>query len=170
MNLETPLAFTDVPGYAPHLSRLLSMMTYVRGTTLQAVKGLSVAQLDYLVRPEGNIIGMLLAHMAAVEEAYFTYTATEQVEDWEGPALSLGAAGQEALRGRPLEHYLTELSRVRAQTEARFLELDDAWLQQTDEMWDTPTSNYFKWFHVFEDEINHRGQIRLIRRLMPGSL
>lgn len=36
--------------------------------------------------------------------------------------------------------------------------------------WGTPTSNYFKWFHVFEDEINHRGQIRLIRKLTPGGL
>lgn len=24
-------------------------------------------------------------------------------------------------------------------------------------------NNYFKWFHVFEDELNHRGQIRWLR-------
>jgi hypothetical protein len=30
MELEHPLAFTDIPGYTPHISRLLSMMTYVR--------------------------------------------------------------------------------------------------------------------------------------------
>lgn len=169
MELEHPLAFTDIPGYTPHLSRLISMMSYVRETSLQAVEGLSVAQLDYLVRPDGNTIGMLLAHMAAVEAAYFMQTVSwEQVGN--SPALSLGAAGREALRGQPLEHYLAELARVREQTEKGFRELDDAWLRQLDASWGTPTSNHFKWFHVFEDEINHRGQIRLIRRLLPENL
>ncbi len=169
MELTQPLAFTDIPGYTPHLSRLLSMMSYVRHTTLQAVEGLNVAQLDYLVRPDGNSIGMLLAHMAAVEAAYFIQTVgTGQVED--SPALRLGKAGREALRGRPLEHYLTELARVREQTERGFLALDDAWLRQLDSSFGMPTSNHFKWFHVLEDEINHRGQIRLIRRMMPGDL
>jgi hypothetical protein len=65
------------------------MMTYVRRTTLQAVEGLNVAQLDYLVRPDGNTIGMLLAHMAAVEDEYFLETvekvevATVQLSNWE---------------------------------------------------------------------------------------
>jgi C-terminal processing protease CtpA/Prc len=28
-------------------------------------------------------------------------------------------------------------------------------------------NNYFCWFHVFEDEINHRGQIRLLAKQLP---
>ena len=27
----------------------------------------------------------------------------------------------------------------------------------------------FKWFHVLEDEVNHRGQIRIIRRRLPSA-
>lgn len=170
MELEQPLAFTDLPGYTPHLSRLLSMMTYVRETTLHAARDLSTAHLDTLVHPAGNTIGMLLAHIAAVEDGYFHDTVTGRPFDWEAPACALGAAGRAALKGRPLEHYLNELGRVRAQTETGFLELDDAWLHTTDPSWGTPASNYFKWFHVFEDEINHRGQIRLIRKLLPTEL
>jgi hypothetical protein len=30
-----------------------------------------------------------------------------------------------------------------------------------------PANNHFKWFHVFEDEINHRGQIRWLRARLP---
>jgi uncharacterized damage-inducible protein DinB len=165
MELEHPLAFTDIPGYTPHISRLLSMMTYVRRTTLQAVEGLNVAQIDYLVRPDGNTIGMLLAHMAAVEDEYFLETV-EKVEVADSPALKLGEAGRAALHGQPLEHYLAELKRVRAQTEKGFLELGDEWLHETDMSMGILTSTYFKWFHVFEDEVSHRGQIRLIRRLM----
>lgn len=169
MKLEHPLAFGDISGYTPHISRLLSMMTYVRRTTLQAVEGLNVAQLDHLVRPEGNTIGMLLAHMAAVEEGYF-FETVKNAEIADSPALNLGEEGRAELRGQPLEHYLGELSRVREGTEEGFLGLNDNWLQQLDSSWSTPTSNYFKWFHVFEDEVNHRGQIRLIRRMVPENL
>ncbi|WQI98124.1 integrase, partial [Rossellomorea vietnamensis] len=28
---------------------------------------------------------------------------------------------------------------------------------------------HFKWFHVFEDELNHRGQIRMIKKRMKDN-
>ena len=31
----------------------------------------------------------------------------------------------------------------------------------------TPANHHWCWFHVFEDEISHRGQIRLIRQNSP---
>ena len=169
MIVENPLQFGDLPGYTPHISRLLAMMHYVRGTTLYAAKDLNIAQLDYLPHPAGNSIGMLLAHIAAVEEGYYLGTVEDQDVDWETPARALGEIGRKSLQGEPLEHYLAELERVREQTLVGFRNCNDTWLHETDESWGTPTSNYFKWFHVFEDEVNHRGQIRLIRRLLPDE-
>ena len=81
MILQNPLMFEDIPGYTPHISRLLAMMNCVCDTTLYAVKDLSVAQLDYLPHSEGNSIGMLLAHIAAVEEGYYLDTLEYQVVD-----------------------------------------------------------------------------------------
>ena len=170
MTIQNPLLFEDLPGYTPHVSRLLAMMHYVRETTLRAVKDLSVPQLDFLPHTAGNSVGMLLAHIAAVEEGYYLGTIEHQEVDWETPARALGETGRKALRDRPLEHYLAELERVREQTLAGFRNRDDAWLHEADESRNTPASNYFKWFHVFEDEINHRGQIRLIRNLLPAEL
>ena len=167
MTFEHPMLLTDQPGYTPHVGRLLGMMHYARQTTLRAARDLNVAQLDYLPHPEGNSIGMLLAHIAAVEEGYYLGTVASQEVDWETPARALGEAGREALRGRPLGHYLSELGRVRAQTLEGFLHLDDSWLHAEDMNWDEPANNYFRWFHVLEDEVNHRGQIRLIRKLFP---
>ena len=43
------------------------MLTYARSTTLAAVEGLTLAELDNLHDPESNSIGALLAHIAAVE-------------------------------------------------------------------------------------------------------
>ena len=165
MAFEHSMLLTDQPGYTPHVSRLLGMMHYARETTLRSARDLDTAQLDYLPHPEGNSVGMLLAHIAAVEEGYYLGTVASQEVDWETPARALGEAGREALRGRPLEHYLDELGRVRAQTLEGFLHLDDSWLHAEDMNWGEPANNYFRWFHVFEDEINHRGQIRLIRKL-----
>ncbi|EDL66474.1 hypothetical protein BSG1_03940 [Bacillus sp. SG-1] len=43
--------------------------------------------------------------------------------------------------------------------------LNDDWLL-TEKEWGhgAPYNHYYLWFHVFEDEINHRGQIRSIKR------
>jgi uncharacterized damage-inducible protein DinB len=45
---------------------------------------------------------------------------------------------------------------------------DDAWLHETTPFFSNGKlmNNYFKWFHVLEDETSHRGQILLIRKLI----
>lgn len=73
------------------------------------------------------------------------------------------------LVGAP-EHYLDALERVRQQSLKGSLELNDDRLHLLDAGRKTPTSNDFKWFYVFEDELEHRGQIRLIRRILPDNL
>ncbi len=46
----------------------------------------------------------------------------------------------------------------------------DEWLDEQTPFWGgRPANNYFKWFHVFEDELNHRGQIRWLRKRTPGA-
>ncbi|SIR55294.1 hypothetical protein [Paenibacillus macquariensis] len=37
--------------------------------------------------------------------------------------------------------------------------VDDEWLNHRDEdfWYNKPANNYFKWYHVFEVEVNHRG-------------
>ena len=42
-------------------------MNYARITTFDAVKGLSVSDLDFLLDDKANTIGMLLLHIASVE-------------------------------------------------------------------------------------------------------
>ncbi len=162
----------DIPGFTPHIGRLVSMMNYARVTTLQAVKDLSIEQLDFVPAGFGNSIGALLEHFAAVEVWYQLHTFEQrdmnesEFTRW-GAGLDLGERIQE-LRGKPLEHYLEQLQTVRQKTFEEFATRDDAWLHLEFPFWhDQPSNNYFCWFHVFEDEINHRGQIRLIRKNLP---
>nr|WP_225446558.1 DinB family protein [Paenibacillus rhizovicinus] len=166
---------TDMPGYTPQVGRLLSMMNYARHTTLEAVKGLTQEQLDYLLDARSNSIGGLLMHFAAVEYAYQVSTfedrrlSDEELAEW-GAALELGDAGREKLKNFGLDYYLGKLETVRQRTCDLFRTVDDNWLYEQEEFWYGKQANrYFMWFHVFEDEINHRGQIRLIRNRLPGD-
>jgi uncharacterized damage-inducible protein DinB len=168
----SPFLITDQEGFTPHLSRLVSMMNYARRTTLEMVRGLTVEELDFLPSADGNSIGILLEHFAAVEVAYQVSTFEErelnkaEIERWEA-GLELGRLGREKLRGRDISYYLQTLQAVRDKTFEEFRRRNDDWLHQEFPFWGQTGNNYFCWFHVFEDEINHRGQMRLIYKQLP---
>ena len=171
---ESPFVVAPLPGFTPQVGRLVAMMRYARRTTLETVDGLTTEQLDYALDPASNTIGALLAHVAAVEVAYQRSTFDGQgltradAARW-GAALALGDRARRRIRGRPLESYLADLEVVRAATLWELAQRDDAWLEITVPFWDgLPANNYFMWFHVFEDEINHRGQMRIIRKRLPS--
>jgi uncharacterized damage-inducible protein DinB len=164
-----------MPGFTPGVGRLVSMMRFARWTLLRAVEGLSTAQLDHLYDAESNSIGALLAHVASVELAYQRLTfdgrglsLTEHAEELEA-AVQLGDRAREVIRGKPLEHYVELLEAVRAFTLEELTHRDDKWLDVTTTFWmGRDANNYFKWFHVMEDELNHRGQIRWLRKRLPS--
>lgn len=156
-----------LPGYTPIIGRLVGILLYARQTTLAAVAGLSMAELDHLQDASSNSIGALLAHLAAVERGYQYITFQDRPPSAQEnaalePALTLGAEGRRLLRGKPLEHYVHELNEVRRLTLEGLAALDDEWLERP--LIAAPAMNaHFAWFHVAEDEINHRGQMRWLR-------
>jgi hypothetical protein len=81
-------------------------------------------------------------------------------------ALKLGDQGRREIRGHALQFYLDELRRTREATLAALAARDDAWLEAPLRI--APALNaHWAWFHVGEDEINHRGQIRWLRARLP---
>jgi uncharacterized damage-inducible protein DinB len=149
------------------------MLLYARATTMAAVDGLTLTQLDHLHDERSNSIGALLAHIAIVERAYQVLTfedrdlSAEENVQW-ATALKLGAEGQRTLRGKPLQHYQEELKAVRQKTLEALATRDDAWLDRPVKV--APKINaHWAWFHVAEDEINHRGQIRWLRARLPQT-
>jgi uncharacterized damage-inducible protein DinB len=171
MMREAPLRIEPLPGYTPAIGRLIGILTYARSTTLAAVEGMTLPELDHLHDAASNSIGALLAHAVAVERAYQVLTlddrplSPQENELW-STALKLGAEGRRALRGQPLEHYLEQLAAVRRGTLEALASRDDAWLDRPVSA--APKINvHWAWFHVAEDEINHRGQIRWLRARLP---
>jgi len=162
-----------LPGYTPNIGRLVGILLYARQTTLAAVERLSIAELDHLQDGSSNSIGALLAHIAAVERGYQCITFHERPPSPQEnaalePALTLGAEGRRLLRDKPLEHYVHELSEARRLTLEGLAARDDAWLERP--LRAAPAMNaHFAWFHVAEDEINHRGQMRWLRARLGSA-
>ena len=163
------LLIAEIPGFSPQIGRLVSMMNYVRSTTLSAVAGLGVDELDYLHDSQSNSIGTLLSHIAAAEVGYQAATFygrrldEEEAREW-GAALELGERARREIKGHELDYYVRRLEQVRGITLTELGRRTDEWLEE----WASSSSgqrvnNHFKWFHVFGHEINHRGQIRWLR-------
>lgn len=100
--------------FSPHIGTLVSMLNWMRGAILEPVRGLSVAQLDYLHDAKANTIGALLLHLAAVERLYQVHTFEgkkwgdlddKTKKEWDTPAL-LGAGAQKSIKGNNLAYYL----------------------------------------------------------------
>jgi uncharacterized damage-inducible protein DinB len=148
---------------------LIDMLGYARRTTHQAIEGLTAAQLDHRHDAQSNSIGALLLHIAAVELWYQTQTferrewTAEEEEQWL-EWIELRAN----ITGRPLEFYLDTLASIRARTESELRARDDEWMLRIEPFGENDANNYWKWFHVCEDEINHRGQIRWLRKRLPA--
>lgn len=165
----------EIENYTPQIGRLVSMMNYARFTTLQAVQGLTIEQLDYLPTEKSNSIGDLLLHMATVEFGFQLETFDEREPkeqesmEW-GAGYELGDKGREEIKGNPLEYYIDKLNTVRNRTFFEFQKKNDEWLYR-EQLWeDYQSNNYFIWFHTFEDEINHRGQIRIQRKMIHSGV
>ena|SRR5581483_9366764 len=160
-------------GYSPQIGTLVSMMTWMRSAALAPAEGLSRAQLDRLVDKDANTIGALLLHLAATETYYQLNTfdgmkwdsfPAEVKQKWD-PAMDLGDAGRQTIKGHDLDYYLKILAETRAKTLAEFRKRDDQWLMTIDQGWFWgPTNNYCKWFHVCEHESHHSGQMAFLAK------
>lgn len=170
LELDHLFKIQEIEGYPSQIGHLISSMNYARITTFDAVKDMSISDLDFLLDEKANTIGMLLLHIASVEFEFHKIIVekrelTEVELDCWRPAVELGDLGREKIKGNPLEFYIEHLAEVRKKTLEDFLKLKDTWLYEESDFWDDKkANNYFKWFHVVEEEIHHRGQIRFLRK------
>lgn len=163
------------PGFSPEVGTLVSMLAFTRMQVLNSVKGMSAADLDWLIDGKANTIGALLNHLAATDAFYhanvFGGASFEKMPDavtqkW-GVAMDLGEPARKAIKGNSLDYYLNLLKETRESTLAELKKKDDKWLATMDT--DAGANNYAKWFHVAEHESNHNGQIKFLKSRLPGA-
>ena len=163
------------PGYSPNVGTLVSMLAFTRKQVLHSVKGMSLADLDWLIDGKANSIGALLNHLAATDAFYhanvFGGFSWEKMPDdvkkkWEVP-MNLGDPARKTIKGNSLDYYLGLLNTTREATLAELKKKDDKWLAVMDS--DAGANNFAKWFHVAEHESNHNGQIKFLKSRLPGG-
>jgi uncharacterized damage-inducible protein DinB len=152
------------------------MLDFTRRQVLANVKGLSQPDLDFLLDAKANTIGAMLLHLAATETYYQMNTfdgmkwdswSAEVKKKWDIP-MNLGEPARKAIKGNSLDYYLDALHQVREKSLAEFRKRDDKWLATVVTEEDFSANNYAKWFHVAEHESNHDGQIKFLKRRLPG--
>lgn len=174
--MATVKAIVPANGYTPHIGVLVSMMTECRRKTLYIIKRLTTQQLDYCWDDQANSIGALLLHSCALEVAYqeLSFFGRNLLDDaqlketWHIP-MSLGDKARKAIRGNSIDFYISLLQQTRSKTHELLALKTDDWLWETGKQpWsDHITNNYWRWYHVIEDEINHRGQIVWLKNRIP---
>jgi hypothetical protein len=175
MNKPHKLLITPVAGYTPHIGVLVATLQRCRETTIRWVRDLTVHQLDFLWDENANTIGALLLHIAAIEAAYQEQTFygrnildnPGRIVKWEIP-MYLDEPARQVIKGHPIDYYLDELQAMRAITLEQLRQYDDQWLWQESPWNDAVANNYWMWYHVYEDEINHRGEISWLKSRIPA--
>lgn len=130
---------------------------------------LSTNELDYQLDDKSNSIGALLLHIASTDLYYQKLSlenrelTDEEFKIWQAAA-ELGEQGRKEILGNDLNYYVAKLNEVRNKTYELMKEKDDEWLETRISIGKFESNYYHLWFHVFEDEINHRGQINLIKK------
>ena len=163
-------------GYSLQIGILVSQLEWVRASVISATKGLTQPQLDFLVDAQSNTIGALLMHLAATDAVYQDLTFynlpgfSPANKKKFAVAMGLGDEGRKQIKGHDLDYYINIMTEVRDSTLKELKNRDDKWFQEVDpEFFGGPTNNFCKWFHVCEHEANHRGQMTVIRKRLPGS-
>ncbi|PWW28322.1 uncharacterized protein DUF664 [Cytobacillus oceanisediminis] len=159
-----------IGGFDEKMGELVSMLEHARAVTLQDIYGLTQAELDFLPDENSNTIGSLLMHMAFIEYVHQIITFENrdlnkiELVKW-GAAMELGGKAKAKIKNQPLEYYMNELGSIRKKILTLLKTKQDSWLFKQGK-WKNgvPFNNYWLWFHVMEDEISHRGQIRVIKR------
>jgi Protein of unknown function (DUF664) len=163
----------DSGDYTPHIALLVAVMKNTRIKTKQLVANLATEMLDYNFDEKSNSIGTILKHIAALEALtqalifdtrWFT---PEEKNFWKG-ALT-GELYLRLIQGNPVEYYFSLMDEVRETTFTELAKRDDEWLFS--EMvipMNAPTNFFYHLYHLVEDEAGHQGQIRIIKRRLPG--
>ncbi|MCH1627144.1 DinB family protein [Ferdinandcohnia quinoae] len=162
-------------GFSIKIGELVSMLEHTREVTLTEISNLSQSDIDYLKEENDNTIGALLLHIASIEAVHQVISFEnrdfneQELRQWK-TALELGENARLEIKKETLDYYYSMLSKVRKDTLRQLKARDDQWLYE-EKQWPngTPYNNYYLWYHVMEDEINHRGQIRTIKRFLYNS-
>lgn len=168
------ISIGPMEGFDNQVGHLVSIMDLARQVTRNVVSGLDTRQLDFEHDSDANSIASLLMHMGAMElfviRNMFRHRdlREEEFRKW-SPALS-EKLPLKLIKGNSLDYYLSSLQEVRNETLDLLKNVKDEWLYREHPMNERiMVSNYYRLFHLAEDEVSHTGQIKYIKKRIPAA-
>ncbi|MDB4918841.1 DinB family protein [Mucilaginibacter sp.] len=154
------------------LDYMQGILQDTRITTILSLKILSPEELDWQYKEGWNTIGALLSHVVGIE-TYFRIEFVEgrkftddENEKWL-PAIEMGIHLPKLIIQQPVEDYVAQLTESRELMLSELASLTHEDFTQRIDDYDDETGCNLAWvlYHMAEDEIYHRGQISIIRKL-----
>jgi uncharacterized damage-inducible protein DinB len=169
--------YIDLPGgEETAVAYLKGIMEDARTTTLQQIAKLSRAEFHWQYAEGWNTVGALLSHVAAIEHFFrIEFVEGRKLSDeenkrWE-PALDMGEHLPKLITGNTVEYYVKMLGESRTMMLESMKALTVADLTKRTEGYDPVEGCNLAWvlYHMVEDEIYHRGQIAIVKKLYGES-
>ncbi len=163
------------PGYPPQIGFLLAQLEDIREDTKRYTRDLTPSQLSWHPNLKVESIGTLLLHIAAVEWSWIFEDIFKRPMGPEWEIAFPIRVGKPQVSGEPLDFYLAKLDAVRAEIKTGLATLTDADLDREiispDQSGSSPPVHSYtiRWilYHLAEHEAHHRGQIAVMKRLLP---
>ena len=154
------------------LDYIQGILQDTRTTTILSLKSLSVQEIDWQYKDGWNTIGALLSHIVGIE-TYFRIAfvegrklTDEENDKWQ-PAMDMGSYLPQLINQQPVEDYIAQLTESRELMLNSLKNITHEDLTRRIDDYDDETGCNLAWvlYHMAEDEIYHRGQISIIRKL-----
>ncbi len=172
INIE--LSINSHSGFSSQLGRYVSLMEDVRRRTLEYIQALSTKQLSWFPNSKTESIGTLLLHIAAVEYSYIQEDIMKRPmgEEWKMAFPIRFNIPQ--ITGKELSYFTDKLNAIRAESKRVLRGLNDGDLDMIITPLEPAPGNgdisySLEWilYHLIEHEAHHKGQIALMKRLLP---
>ena len=174
--MKDAISISPPAGFAPRIGQYIAQLEDVRGRTMRYAEGLSPWQLAWFPNPKVESIGTLLLHIAAVETSWIQEDIMRQPMGEEWRIAFPIRFGIPQISGKPLEFFIEKLDSSRAMTRQVLAKMTDADLDRSvtslDDEGAVEAQRYtIEWilYHLVEHEAHHKGQIAMMRRLLPGA-
>lgn len=147
------------------------------------IKGLTVKQLEWQLRPGMNTVGMLLAHLALVEVWWINVAPSETswepegkkriqtilgIED-DGLPLPIDGGHPAYLKDFSLDRYLTLLAKARRSIHRELKKWKDRDLPKLYSLHKSQFSRVWTLYHVLEHFASHFGQVLMLKHMMRDA-
>jgi uncharacterized damage-inducible protein DinB len=168
------LIIEPLPGCAPEIGRMLWMMEDARHRTLKVLEGIEQTALDWQPPANGNSIGTLLYHIAAIEMDWLAVEVMGNTLDksvWDIFTVDVRDANGRlsVVSGLSLDEHYQRLDAVRDLLMAcyKVMAVEEFRRPRSLEQYDVSPEEVLH--HLMQHEAEHRGEIGMVRMLMPKN-